>query len=85
VTHRWASFLIGGGAGPASCVELVRKDTGEVFSRTSGFKTETMRRITVDLRRVQGEEIFIRLVDRDSGGWGHINFDDFRFHARDGD
>ena len=25
--------------------------------------------------------IFIRLVDRHAGHWGHINFDDFRFHA----
>lgn len=85
VTHRWASFLIGGGAGSATCVELVRNDTGAVFSRTSGSDAENMRRITVDLHLVYGEEIFIRLVDRHSGGWGHINFDDFRFHARDGD
>ena len=27
------------------------------------------------------KEIFIRLVDRHSGHWGHINFDDFRFHS----
>lgn len=79
VTHQRASFLVGGGAGPATCVELVRDDTGEVFSRTSGTETENMRRVTVDLRRVQGEYVFIRLVDRASGGWGHINFDDFRF------
>jgi hypothetical protein len=82
VTHPRASFLVGGGPGAATCVELVRKDTGEVFSRTSGANPpiETMRRVSVDLRRVSGEDIFIRLVDRDSRGWGHINFDDFRFH-----
>ena len=28
-----------------------------------------------------GKEIFIRLVDKQSGHWGHINFDDFRFHS----
>ncbi len=28
-----------------------------------------------------GKEMFIRLVDRHSGHWGHVNFDDFRFHA----
>ncbi|GIW84319.1 MAG: hypothetical protein KatS3mg106_832 [Gemmataceae bacterium] len=27
-----------------------------------------------------GQDIRIRLVDRHSGHWGHINFDDFRFH-----
>ena len=59
----------------------MRKDTGEVFSRASGLDEENMRRVAVDLRPLPGKEIFIRLVDRHSGGWGHINFDDFRFHA----
>ena len=68
-------------ASPDTCVELVRKDTGEVFSRTSGLDEENMRRVAVDLRPHLGKEIFIRLVDKHSGGWGHINFDDFRFHA----
>jgi putative membrane-bound dehydrogenase-like protein len=81
VTHPWASFLVGGGAQPTTCVELVRKDTGEVFHRASGTDEEDMRRETIDLRSVAGKEIFIRLVDRNSGGWGHINFDDFRFHS----
>jgi putative membrane-bound dehydrogenase-like protein len=80
VTHPWASFLVGGGPWPETCVELVRKDTGTVFSRTSGLEEENLRRVVVDLRPHQGKEIFIRLVDRHSGHWGHLNFDDFRFH-----
>jgi putative membrane-bound dehydrogenase-like protein len=81
VTHPWASFLVGGGASPETCVELVRNDTKEVFSRTSGLEEEDMRRVAVDLRQQMGKEIFIRLVDKHSGGWGHVNFDDFRFHS----
>ncbi len=81
VTHPWASFLIGGGAWPETCVELVRTDTKEVFSRTSGVDEENLRRVAVDLSAVMGKEIFIRVVDKHSGGWGHINFDDFRFHS----
>jgi hypothetical protein len=81
VTHFKASFLVGGGVGEDTCVELVRKSTGEVFWRTSGTAVETMRRVDVNLWAVRGEEIFIRLVDRNSRGWGHINFDDFRFLA----
>jgi putative membrane-bound dehydrogenase-like protein len=81
VTHPWASFLVGGGPYPTTCVELVRKDTGEVFSRTSGLAEEDLRRVAIDLRPLAGKEIFIRLVDRHSGHWGHVNFDDFRFHA----
>jgi putative membrane-bound dehydrogenase-like protein len=81
VTHPWGSFMVGGGTDLATCVELVRKDTGNVFYRASGLEEENLRRVLVDLRPLQGKEIFIRLVDRNSGGWGHINFDDFRFHA----
>jgi hypothetical protein len=38
VTHPWASFLIGGGAFPVTCVELVQKDTGKVFHRAVGLE-----------------------------------------------
>ncbi|HMC90250.1 MAG TPA: PVC-type heme-binding CxxCH protein, partial [Gemmataceae bacterium] len=81
VTHPWASFLVGGGPHVETCVELVRQDTGEVFSRTSGIEEENLRRVAVELRPLLGKEIFIRLVDRHSGHWGHLNFDDFRFHS----
>ena len=81
VTHPWASFLVAGGHWPETCVELVRTDTKEVFSRTSGVDEENLRRVAVDLSPVMGKEIFIRLVDKRSDGWGHINFDDFRFHS----
>ena len=29
---------------------------------------------------MQGKEIFVRIVDHGSAGWGHVNFDHFRFH-----
>src|SRR6516162_205325 len=81
VTHPWCSFLVAGGPWPETCVELVRNDTQEVLSRTSGTEEENLRRVAVDLQPHLGKEIFIRLVDRHSGHWGHINFDDFRFHS----
>src|SRR5262249_50732376 len=36
VTHPYASFLIGGGPRATTSVQLIRKDPGEVLSRTSG-------------------------------------------------
>jgi putative membrane-bound dehydrogenase-like protein len=81
VTHPWASFLVGGGGHDKTAVELVRKDTGEVFARASGHDEENLQRVAVDLRPLMGKQIFVRLVDEESGGWGHINFDDFRFHS----
>jgi putative membrane-bound dehydrogenase-like protein len=80
VTHPYASFLVGGGAHPTTCVELVRRDTQKVFFRASGQDTENMRRVVVDLRPHKDREIFIRVVDKHSGHWGHVNFDDFKFH-----
>ena len=81
VTQPYAAFLIGGGSLPGTRVELVRADNQQVFFKASGNDNETMRHVVVDLQKVQGVEIFIRLVDQETGGWGHINFDDFRFYA----
>src|SRR5262245_2096427 len=80
VTHRWGAFLIGGGPTDATRIELVRKANDRVFYKTSGNERENMHRVVVDLKDVMDKEIFIRLVDAGSGGWGHINFDDFRFY-----
>jgi putative membrane-bound dehydrogenase-like protein len=82
ITHPWGSFLVGGGPWPETCVELVLKDKNEVFFRSSGFEEENMRRVAVDLQPHKDKEMFIRLVDKHSGHWGHINFDDFRFHTQ---
>jgi putative membrane-bound dehydrogenase-like protein len=81
ITHPWATFLIGGGASPDTRVELVLARNKEVISITSGQDEENLRPVAVDLTKHVGSEIFIRLVDRSSAGWGHINFDNFRFHS----
>ncbi len=81
VTHPFASFLVGGGSHVDTCVEVLDAANGEVIFRKSGKNAETMTPAWVDLRTRVGQQIQIRLLDRQSGGWGHINFDDFRFHA----
>ena len=82
-SHPWASFLVGGGQNPAQArVELILADTGAVFHTASGRDIENMSREIVDLRPVQGQRLVIRLTDDGTGGWGHVNFDDFVFHTR---
>ena len=87
VTHPFASFRIGGGYHPETRVEVVRKDTGQVVFKASGERAnategyEDMRPVAVDLTPLLGKEIFVRVVDQYGGHWGHVNFDDFRFHA----
>lgn len=80
VTHPWASFLIGGGTHVTTRMELVRTNDNSIIFQASGLDEEDMRRVAVDLTKHQGQEIVIRLKDGHTGGWGHINFDDFRFH-----
>ncbi len=80
VTHPYASMLVGGGSHKQTRVELVKADDQKVFFSVSGQNEETMRPVVVDLRPYKDQRIFIRLVDEHSGGWGHVNFDDFRFH-----
>src|SRR5262245_26908118 len=81
VTHPWASFLVGGGPWPETCIEIIRKDNNQLITRVSGLEEENLKRVAVDLRPHLGKEIVIRLVDKHTGHWGHINFDDFRFHS----
>jgi hypothetical protein len=80
ISKPFASFLVGGGSHATTRVELLRKDTGEVVFRASGDDREDLERVVVDLSQQVGQEIVIRLVDGESGGWGHINFDSFRLH-----
>ncbi|EEF61720.1 PVC-type heme-binding CxxCH protein [Pedosphaera parvula] len=80
VTHPWASFLIAGGNQPGTRVELATANDHKVFLKVSGYDSEQLRPVLVDLQQQLGKEIFIRLVDDETGGWGHINFDDFEFY-----
>ncbi|MSU59454.1 MAG: DUF1080 domain-containing protein [Pedosphaera sp.] len=80
VTAPFASFLVGGGSHEATRVELVVAGSKEVIFQISGENDETMRPVVVDLSKHTGKNIFIRVIDNVSGGWGHINFDDFKLH-----
>ncbi len=81
VTERFASFLVDGGSADTTRVEIVRRSDGAVIYKTSGADYETLQRVVVDLDAERGREIFVRLVDEQPGGWGHVNFDDFRLYA----
>jgi hypothetical protein len=78
VSKPFASFLVGGGSRARTYVEIVRKDTGQIIFRASGDDREDLERVVVDLSGHLGQETIVRVVDGETGGWGHINFDDFR-------
>ncbi len=81
VTQPWGSFLFNGGHWDETRVELVDAATKQVFFKISGLDSEGLRPVVIELKGLVGKEIFIRLVDDHTGGWGHLNFDNFRFHS----
>ncbi|GAG05163.1 unnamed protein product, partial [marine sediment metagenome] len=80
VTHPHASFLIGGGDHRETRIEIVLADSGKVVHSASGQRIENLTPSTVDLSAHVGENIRVKVIDEASGPWGHINYDDFRFH-----
>ena len=80
VTRPFASFLVAGGSQPSTRVEIVATDSRKPCLQISGDDTENLKPVVVDLTAHVGKDIFLRLVDENSGGWGHLNFDDFRLH-----
>ncbi len=83
VTQSWASFLFASGSSDQTRAEVVLKEGAKetVLFKISGHEEETLRRVVVDLQPYQGKQIVVRLIDQHAGGWGHLNFDDFVFHA----
>lgn len=81
VTHPWVSFLVSGGSSRQTRVELINASDGKIFFTASGDESENLSRVALDVSQRIGTSIFIRIVDESSNGWGHINFDDFRFHS----
>jgi hypothetical protein len=79
-SHPFASFLVGGGSGIQTRVEIVNATSGQVLFRATGPDNEKMKPVFVDLRPFMGAKIKVRLVDEATTGWGHINFDEFVFH-----
>ena len=80
ITHPWASFLVGGGSGPSTRVDVVEHSTNTVLFSATGEQVENLKEVQIDFRKHLGKNIYLRIVDESSGAWGHINFDDFRFH-----
>jgi hypothetical protein len=47
--------------------------------KTTGNNHESMRRNVWDVTAYKGKNAHILISDQLSGGWGHINADDFRY------
>ena len=79
IERAFINFLVGGGCHPGeTCMnlevdgEIVRTVTGP--NRNSGG-TERLLNCTWDVSALEGRTAMIAIVDRATGGWGHINID----------
>ena len=90
VTQPFAAFRVSGGALQDTRVELVLAGTDKVIFHSTGQGRATLQPVVVDLKPYLNQEIFIRIIDRETGisqipyipndKWAHINFDEFLFY-----
>ncbi|WP_062514554.1 GH32 C-terminal domain-containing protein [Halobacillus sp. KGW1] len=70
-------FLVSGGNNIYDLyVALVREADGEELMKVSGGNQEGYSRIKWDASDYVGEQVYIKVVDQATGGWGHISIDD---------
>jgi len=79
IERRYINFLLGGGMHPGkACIDLLVD--GEVVRTATGPNdrpggTERLDWHSWDVRELEGRTAVIRIVDEQTGGWGHINVD----------
>jgi len=74
VSRRFISFLMGGGRHKdQTCVNLLVDD--KVVRTAVGKSNEKLQWHSWNVDNLQGKTARIEIVDRHSGGWGHINVD----------
>ncbi len=73
----WLSYRIGGG-NQRGALDMVLKVGGKVIHRDSGTNSDIMQQRRLDVRTHEGEEMVLELIDRSTGSWGHLLFDELR-------
>ncbi|MBI9016808.1 MAG: hypothetical protein JEZ07_06045 [Phycisphaerae bacterium] len=72
------SLIIGGGNSNATYAAICDAITGKEYARCAGLNKELMRTIQWHVPELLGKKVFVKLVDENTGGWGHITMDNLR-------
>ena len=81
IERSFISFLVGGGNHEGkTCMNLVVD--GEVVRTAHGANNEKLAAHNWDVRELEGKKGRLEIVDRESGGWGHINIDHIEMSDR---
>lgn len=82
----WIDFLLSGGKDMDHLyVSLVRASDGKELFKATGSEDEKYTRVYWDASSYVGEEVYMKVVDNSTGGWGHINVDDFHVYNTEAD
>jgi hypothetical protein len=74
VERPFLNFLIGGGSHAGrTCINLLAD--GKVVRTATGRDREQLAWQSWNVKEFLGRELRLEIVDRESGGWGHINID----------
>jgi hypothetical protein len=72
VTKGKIKLLVGGGSLKGTYVELIDSEGKQIYVER-GANRERLDERTWDVSKFKGQELQIRIVDEETGGWGHIN------------
>lgn len=78
ITKPYVNFLIGGGAHPGTYFEMLVDGKRERLARGPNLNpggSEKLDWETWDVADFIGQKVVFRIVDNETGGWGHINVD----------
>ncbi|MEU5198281.1 GH32 C-terminal domain-containing protein [Streptomyces scabiei] len=78
IDKRYVNFLIGGGNHPAGSADPTALELlvdGQVVRSATGRDAEALQAASWDVRDLAGRTARIRVVDDNTGSWGHINAD----------
>jgi hypothetical protein len=76
------TMLVGAGVQAGSYMALCTLDDKEVVVGRGKADTEVMQRVAWHLPALVGQRVFLKAIDREAGGWGHVTFDDFTAQGR---
>jgi len=71
------TLQVGGGSHPDTFVALCSED-GDYVRVTHGANSEVMQPVEWDVPELVGKKLYLQVVDRNTGGWGHVTLDDVR-------
>jgi fructan beta-fructosidase len=75
ISADFINFMAGAGAHKDTSVRLLVG--GKDYYLASGKNSETMYQASADVKAFKGKKARIMLLDNETGGWGHINADNF--------